>query len=112
MDTTKPTTKLNTVDAKNGVYVRGVVISNRANAFRRKDGSGMVVKVQHEIAIQPGVVIWERYFNPTIDHDVLLEGEIVTKFPVLAEFQTVTLRAERYKADGEKLVISQAVVIA
>lgn len=44
--------------AANGVYVRGVVVSNRAKAFKRKDGTGISVAVECEIALQPGVATW------------------------------------------------------
>jgi hypothetical protein len=100
------------MNTKNGIYVRGVVISNRVDAFKRKDGSGLVIKVTHEIALQPGVVIWERYFDPKKDFDVVrLDGDKVTAFPSLPEFQQITLRAERFKSDGEKFVISSAIVL-
>lgn len=99
-------------EPRNGIYVRGVVISNRANAFRRKDGSGMLVKVTHEIALQPGVALWERYFSPGTDADVEVDalGKVV-RFPALPEFQPVSLRVERFKMDGEKFVMNQAAVI-
>lgn len=104
---TKPTA----TTPKNGIYVRGVVISNRAIAFKRKDGSGMLVKVQHEIALQPGVAIWERYFSPGADLEVAVEGPDVVRFPKMEEFQPVSLRVERFKMDGDKLIVSNAVVI-
>ena len=85
--------------AANGVYVRGVVVSNRAKAFKRKDGTGISVVVEHEIALQPGVAIWARYFEPKTDTDVRLEGEVVVEFPKLKEFQQVTIRASRVKSD-------------
>jgi len=111
MDTSSPAMKPAASEPRNGIYVRGVVISNRANAFRRKDGSGMLVKVSHEIALQPGVAIWERYFSPGTDLDVVLDGQTVIKFPTMEEFKPVSLRVERFKMDGDKLVVSQAVVI-
>ena len=37
------------ISAPNGVYVRGVVVSNRAKAFKRKDGTGISVAVECEI---------------------------------------------------------------
>lgn len=77
----------------NGIFVRGVVVSNRAKAIRRKDGSGMVVIVEHEIALQPGVVTWPRFFDPKVDAAVRLDGENVVEFPKLKEFAQVTIRA-------------------
>lgn len=85
--------------AANGVYVRGVVVSNRAKAFKRKDGTGTSVAVEHEIALQPGVAIWVRYFDPAKDNCVRIEGENVVEFPKLKEFQQVTIRATRVRSD-------------
>jgi len=83
----------------NGIYVLGVIVSNRAKAFQRKDGSGVSVVVEHEIALQPGVAVWQRYFDPKKDTGVRVEGETVTDFPKLKEFQLVKIRAARIKTD-------------
>ena len=85
--------------AANGVYVRGVIVSNRAKAFKRKDGTGTSVAVEHEIALQPGVAVWVRYFEPAKDNSVRIEGENVVEFPKLKEFQQVTIRATRVRSD-------------
>lgn len=108
-----PTTTQSAVNLpKSGIYVRGVVISNRADCFRRKDGSGMVVKVTHEIALQPGVVIWERYFDPVKDNDLVsLLNDRVSVFPKLEEFSPLALRVDRFKADGEKFVLTSAAIV-
>ena len=82
-----------------GVYVRGVVVSNRAKAFKRKDGTGIGIAVEHEIAMQPGVVTWTRYFDPAKDNCVRIEGEVVVEFPKLKEFQQVTIRATKVRSD-------------
>lgn len=108
MDTTKPATNTLKDAPKNGLYVRGVVISNRASTFRRKDGTGMGVKVSHEIALQPGVAIWEKYYDPRTDKEVEFDGLNVTKFPTLPEFQQITLRADRFKIYDNKFIISNA----
>lgn len=83
----------------NGIYVLGVIVSNRAKAFQRKDGSGTSVVVEHEIALQPGVAVWQRYFDPKKDAGVKVEGETVTEFPKLKEFQPVKIRAAKIKTD-------------
>lgn len=111
MDNTKPVSPAVKDQPKNGLYVRGVVISNRASTFRRKDGTGMGVKVSHEIALQPGVAIWEKYFDPRTDKDVEFDGVNVTKFPKLEEFQQITLKAERFKIYDNKFIISNAVEV-
>lgn len=85
--------------AANGVFVRGIVVSNRAKAFKRKDGSGTSVLVEHEIALQPGVVTWARYFDPKIDASVKVEGELVTEFPKLKELSPIMIRALKLRSD-------------
>ncbi len=87
------------IPAANGLYVRGVVVSNRAKAFKRKDGTGTSVAVEHEIALQPGVAIWVRYFEPAKDNSVRVEGDQVLEFPKLKEFQQVHIRANRVRSD-------------
>jgi hypothetical protein len=83
----------------NGIYVQGVVVSNRAKSFQRKDGSGVSVVVEHEIALQPGVAVWQRYFDPKKDAGVRVEGDNVTEFPKLKEFQQVKIRAAKIRTD-------------
>ena len=87
------------VTTTNGIYVVGVVVSNRAKAFQRKDGSGVSVVIEHEIALQPGVAVWQRYFDPKKDTGLRLEGENVVEFPKLKEFQPVTIKAARLRTD-------------
>jgi hypothetical protein len=89
----KTTTPTAPVTLSNGLFVRGVVVSNRAKAIRRKDGSGIIVIVEHEIALQPGVVTWPRFFDPKTDTTVRVDGENVLEFPKLKEFAQVTIRA-------------------
>jgi hypothetical protein len=100
--------------AVNGVYVRGVVVSNRAKAFKRKDGTGLSVAVEYEIALQPGVATWVRYFEPKTDTSVRVEGEVVVEFPKLKEFQQVTIHATRVKSDEHtgQLVIRSGELVA
>jgi len=95
----KPTETNPAIPAINGMYVRGVVVSNRAKAFKRKDGTGTSVAVEYEIALQPGVAIWVRYFEPAKDNTVRVENDVVVEFPKLKEFQQVTIRATRVRSD-------------
>ena len=83
----------------NGIYIIGVVVSNRAKAFQRKDGSGISVVVEHEVALQPGVAIWQRYFDPAKDPGLKLEGTVVVDFPKLKEFAPVTIKAAKVRSD-------------
>ena len=110
----KPTDTNPAIPAANGVYVCGVVVSNRAKAFKRKDGTGTSVAVEHEIALQPGVAIWVRYFDPAKDNTVRVEGDQVVEFPKLKEFQQVTIRATRVRSDEHtgQLVIKAGELIS
>jgi hypothetical protein len=94
----KPNTSTPVVPS-NGIYVLGVIVSNRAKSFQRKDGSGVSVVVEHEIALQPGVAVWQRYFDPKKDPGVRVEGENVAEFPKLKEFQQVRIRAAKIRTD-------------
>jgi hypothetical protein len=96
---TQQTEQNNPLPANNGLYVRGVVVSNRAKAFKRKDGSGTSIAVEYEIALQPGVAVWVRYFDPAKDNSVRVEGDQVVEFPKLKEFQQVTIRATKVRSD-------------
>ena len=111
---TKPPEPNPIIPAANGVYVRGVVVSNRAKAFKRKDGTGVSVAVECEIALQPGVATWVRYFEPKTDPSVRVENEIVVEFPKLKEFQQVTIHATRVKSDEHtgQLVIKAGALVA
>ena len=93
---------------RNGFYVQGVVISNSARIFKRKDGSGVGVKVLTELALQPGVATYERFYDPAKDTEVKVQGEEIISFPKLVEFSTITLRVEKYRVFDDKLSITAA----
>lgn len=59
----------------------GVAVPNCAEAFQRKDGSGISVVVEYEIALQPGVAVWQRHYNSKKDSGLRIEGEHVLDFP-------------------------------
>lgn len=91
---------------RNGFFVQGVVISNSARVFKKKDGSGVTVRVIAELALQPGVANYERFFDPSKDTEVKVQGDEVISYPKLKEFSTVTLRVERYRVYNEILSIT------
>ena len=66
-------------DKLNGLFVRGVVMSSAAKALKRKDGTGVFVIVRNEIALQPGLAVWEAFHDPK-DGKVKLDGENVIRF--------------------------------
>ena len=98
-------------DKLNGLFVRGVVMSSTAKAHKRKDGSGVFVIVRHEIALQPGLAVWEGFHDPK-DGKVKLDGENVVTFPKLPEFQQVTLKVLRWAEQDKRLVIKDAELVA
>lgn len=91
-----------------GLYVRGVVVSSSAKAYQRKDGSGTFVRVQHELATQPGVVLFEQYLDPKESTEVKIEDGKVVTYPRLPEFASVTLKVLRYRLGQDRLVITEA----
>ena len=108
MDTnTKPTTK---EDKLNGLFVRGIVMSSTAKALKRKDGSGSFAVARHEIALQPGMAVWEAFHDPK-DGKVKLDGETVSEFPKLPEFQQVTLKVLRWEEKDKRFIIKEAELV-
>ena len=98
-------------DKLNGLFVRGVVMSSAAKVHKRKDGTGVFVIVRHEIALQPGLAVWEAFHDPK-DGKVKLDGENVVTFPKLPEFQQVTLKVLRWEERDKRLVIKEAQMVA
>ena len=90
-----------------GLFVRGVVVSSSASAYRRKDGTGMFVKVRHEIATQPGVLPLEQFMDPKEISELRLNGETVESYPRLPQFESVTLKILRYRADRDRFTVTE-----
>ena len=95
----------------NGLFVRGVVMSSTAKALKRKDGTGVFVIVRTEIALQPGLAVWEAFHDPK-DGKVKLDGENVIEFPKLPDFQPVTLKVLRWEEKDKRFVIKDAELVA
>ena len=98
-------------DKLNGLFVRGVVMSSTAKAFNRKDGSGKVVCIRHELALQPALAVSEAFHDPK-DGQVKLDGEHVVTFPKLTDFQQVTLKVLRWEERDKRLNIKDAELVA
>ncbi|HTQ50662.1 MAG TPA: hypothetical protein VMJ12_08120, partial [Candidatus Acidoferrales bacterium] len=96
-------------DKLNGMFVRGVVMSSTATTHRRKDGSGVFVIVRNELALQPGLAVWEAFHDPK-DGKVKVDGDgvNVVVFPKLPEFQQVTVKVTRWEERDKRLVIKDA----
>ena len=102
---TAPTGKLN------GLFVTGVVMSSTAKVFNRKDGSGKIACIQHEIALQPGMAVFEEY--PDLkEGKVKIEGDKVVEFHKLPEMQQITLKVLRFEERDKRLVIKEAQIVA
>src|ERR1035437_2015825 len=95
----------------NGLFVRGIVMSSVAKALQRKDGTGVFVIVRNEIALQPGLALWEAFHDPK-DGKVKLDGENVIQFPKLPDFQQVTLKVLRWEEKDKRFVIREAELVA
>lgn len=95
----------------NGLFVCGVVMSSAAKAHKRKDGSGVFVIVKHELALQPGLAVWEAFHDPK-DGKVKVDGESVVTYPKLPDFQQVTLKVIRWEERDKRLVIKEAELVA
>ena len=95
----------------NGLFVRGMVMSSTAKVFNRKDGSGKLVCVQHEIALQPGMAVLEEYHDPK-DGKVRLDGDKVSEFPKLPEMQQITIKVLRFEERDKRLVIKDGQMVA
>lgn len=98
-------------ELSSGIYVRGIVISNSASVFNRKDGSGKVVCLRHELAMQPGVVIWEKYVEAN-DGCLKWQGDELTDFPKMKEFEAITLKAKKIASIQDKTVVKDAEIVA
>lgn len=108
MDTnTKPVAQS---EKLNGLFVRGIAMSSSAKLLKRKDGTGVFVIGRHEIALQPGLAVWESFHDPK-DGEVKLDGENVIEYPKLPEFQQVTLKVLRWEEKDKRFIIREAELV-
>jgi len=98
------------INTSNGIYIRGVCVSTSAIMGKRKDGSGSFVTSREEIALQPGVAIFSRFYDSN-DPNISISGDKVVKYPALKEFKTYEIKANRFKLNHEgQMVISDGLV--
>lgn len=104
----------NKLNLKPGVYVCGSILSNTVSLHNRKDGSGQFVRVSHELATKPGVLIIEQIYDPAKDPGVKVEGGKVTAYPTYPEDKPITLRCEAgsIREFKGKVKITKAEIIA
>ena len=90
---------------KNGIYLKGIVISNSARKVLKKDGT-TGVSVKHEVSIDPGVALLTRFLDPSTDNSVKIEGDAVRLFPELKKFEPVTVRVNRFSEYNNQFQVS------
>lgn len=95
---------------QNGVFIRGLVISNSARKITKKDG-GILALVKHELALQPGVAVLERFLDPKDNPEVQIQGDEVVKYPKLKEFEPIAVKAERIKDMNGQITTSNWQVV-
>ena len=83
---TKPTAA--SIGSKTGIYINGVVISNDARTIKLKDGTTRV-SVKHELALDPGLIVLDRFMDPQTSNDVKVVGDEVKDFPQLKKFEPI-----------------------
>lgn len=89
-----------------GLTIKGLVVSSRASAYQRKDGSGLVIVAEHEIAAPPLLVCVEQYLDLVADA-VELDGLSVKSFPQWKTFEEVALRVEKLRMRGDVMVVTR-----
>jgi hypothetical protein len=62
-----------------GLYARAVTVSHSAiTGISKKDGSRWV-RIQHELATQPGLVVLEQYCDPAKYPDIKIKGDTLAQ---------------------------------
>lgn len=102
----EPTSKHTTSRlTENGIFIRGVVISNSARKITKKDG-GILALIKYELALSPGLAVLERFLDPKENPQVAIVGEEVTKFPELKQFEAIAVKAMRIRDNNGQLSTS------
>ena len=96
---------LPSMSSKSGIYINGVVISNEARTITLKDGSTRV-SVKHELALDPGLIVLDRFIDPNTTNEVKLVGDEVKDFPTLKKFEPIIVRAQKVKEYNGQMTAS------
>ncbi|WP_269526277.1 hypothetical protein [Coraliomargarita parva] len=92
---TKPASKPATNRLEqNGLFVRGVAISNTALKITKKDG-GILALVKHELALEPGTIVLQQFIDPKDNPQISIEGDQVTRFPKLELYKPYMAKVGR-----------------
>lgn len=91
-----------------GLYARAVTVSHSAiTGISKKDGSRWV-RIQHELATQPGLVVLEQYCDPAKYPDIKIEGDKVVAYPHFKDMEPAILKITRYRMDRDRFIIQSA----
>jgi hypothetical protein len=105
---TKPTAQA--IGSKPGIYINGIVISNDARTIILKDGTTRV-SVKHEVALDPGLMILDRFIDPKTTNDIKVVGDEVKDFPQLKKFHPIVVRAQKIKEYNNQMTASDWEII-
>ncbi len=94
-----------------GLLIRGNIISSTAQLIAKKDGSGWLVQIQHELALVPEVAIWKLFIGPAEDDCVDVAGGTMKKFSLLPMLTNILLKVRRFWELNGQLYVSNAVPI-
>lgn len=93
------------IGSKTGIYINGVVISNDARIIKLKDGTTRV-SVKHEVALDPGLIILDRFIDPNTTNDVKVVGDEVKDFPELKKFEPIIVCVQKIKEYNNQMTAS------
>ena len=93
------------IGSKTGIYVNGFVISNDAKTIKIKDGSTRVF-VKHEVALDPGLIILDRFINPKTSNDVKVVDDEVKAYPKLKKFEPIIACVQKIKEYNNQMTAS------
>ena len=93
------------IGSKTGIYINGVVISNDARTIKLKDGTTRV-SVKHELALDPGLIVLDRFMDPNTTNDVKVVGDEVKDFPQLKKFEPITVRVQKIRDYNNQMTAS------
>ena len=96
-----------------GLFLNCLVMSNKADLRRKKDGSGHWIIVTCEIATQPGLVEYTRFLDPSSSKEVKVVGDAITEFPKLPELKPITLKILNWRTDDrrKRFIVTEAETI-
>ncbi|MBC2602989.1 hypothetical protein [Puniceicoccus vermicola] len=87
------------------------MVSSGARLIKKKDGSGNLVLVSHELATQPGVIRWEEILDPVEDSRITFQGEEIIKSPAEPDFKPITLEEGRQRIFKDQLIVGNCEVL-